>query len=216
MKYTQLNDRIYDYLCQQRSRADDPVLEQLRQETAALGDDSKMMISAEQGSLLTLLVAAIGARNAMEVGTFTGSSSICIARGLPPNGKLTCVDASPEWTAIARKYWKSAGVSEKIELRVGDGRKVVSELRPEAPLDFVFIDADKVGYDFYYETLLPHVRPNGLIVFDNMLWGADAFLLDATESDLALHKLNRKLAADARVEAVLLPVAQGMMICRKK
>lgn len=216
MKYTALTEQTYDYLCRYRSNANDPLLESLRKETLSLGDESRMMISPEQSSLLTLLAGAIGATRAVEVGTFTGSSSISIARGLPPNGNLTCFDASAEWTSIARKYWRLAGLENKIELRLGDARANLKSFQPDRPLDFVFIDADKTSYDTYYETLLPHVRPNGLICFDNMLWGADAHLPNANDDDRALHALNQKLAADCRVESVLLPIAQGLMLCRKR
>src|SRR3954468_1895719 len=116
MKYTQLTDPLYEYVCRYRSRSNDPALDQLQKETLALGDDSRMMIAPEQASFMTLLVAAIGAKNAIEVGTFTGSSSLAIARGLPADGKLICVDASAEWTSIAKKFWKLAGVEHKIEL----------------------------------------------------------------------------------------------------
>src|SRR5436190_23449971 len=142
LKYIPLDDPLYNYLCAMRSGTDDPVLRDLRAETEGLGDDSVMMISEEQGSFFSLLVAATGARTAVEIGTFTGFSSTCIARGLPADGRLFCFDMSEEWTAIARKYWKRAGVADKIELRLGDARKTLEGFLPYAPVDFVFIDAD--------------------------------------------------------------------------
>ena len=217
LKYLSLTDPLYRYLCRCRSDADDPILEALRKETEALGEDSKMQISQEQGSLMSLLVAAIGARTAIEVGTFTGYSSIGIARALPEDGRLICIDESEEWTSIARKYWASAGVEKKIDLRLGAAIKVLQQLDPLMKFDFAFIDADKTEYDAYYELILPRVRPNGLILFDNMLWGGRLGGAPVTEvSGQAINALNHKLARDERVECVLLPVADGIQICRKR
>jgi len=217
-KYVPLNDPLYAYLIAQRSNADDPVLQALYAETEKLGGIAAMSISPDQASFVSLLVAAIGAQWAVEVGTFTGTSSISIARGLVPGGKLVCFDQSGDWTAIARRYWAKAGVEDRIELRLGDARSLLPEFRPPAPLDFVFIDADKESYDIYYEMLLPHVRPGGLILFDNML--RDGQVIDPVLKDSpgtrAIHQLNRKLAADARVESVLISVADGLYICRKR
>jgi len=170
-KFTPLNDGLFRYLCACRSHASDRVLDDLRRETAALGEIAMMQIGPDQGAFMTLLVKAIGARNALEVGSFTGYSSICIARGLPDDGRLLCLDASAEWTAIALKYWRRAGVEDKIELRLGPAVASLKELEPGWKFDFAFIDAHKPEYDAYYELVLPRMRPNGLILFDNMLWG---------------------------------------------
>src|SRR5436190_19047604 len=151
LKYLPLNDQLYRYLCASRSNANDPVLEALRRETDALGDISRMQISPEQGSFMQLLVATIGAPSAIEVGTFTGYSSLCIARGLADGGRLICLDESQEWTAIARKYWAQAGVEKKIELRLGPAIPLLERLEPRLTFDFAFIDADKTEYDAYYE-----------------------------------------------------------------
>ncbi|MBV9470455.1 MAG: class I SAM-dependent methyltransferase, partial [Abitibacteriaceae bacterium] len=159
-KYVDLTPEVYEYVLKQRSGADDPVLQELRDETTRLGGISQMQISAEQGSFMTLLVAAIGTRKAIEVGTFTGYSAICIARGLAAGGKLICCDQSDEWTSIARRYWPRAGVEDKIELRLGPAQETLRQLEPGLEFDFAFIDADKSGYDAYYELILPHVRPN--------------------------------------------------------
>jgi len=137
------------------------VLSALQEETQKLGDISRMSISLDQASLITFLVATMGAKWAVEVGTFTGSSSISIARGLAPGGKLTCFDQDFKWTSIARRYWMKAGLQEKIELKLGNARDLLAHFRPPRPLDFVFIDADKESYDLYYEAILPHVRPGG-------------------------------------------------------
>jgi caffeoyl-CoA O-methyltransferase len=217
LTYVPLNDALYAYVLGQRSDAKDPVLDELRQETLGLGAAAEMAISPLQCSFMTLLVAAIGAKWAVEVGTFTGSSSISIARGLAPGGKLICFDKEFKWTSIARRYWVKADVHERIELRLGNARDFLSRFRPPFTLDFVFIDADKEGYDFYYEALLPHVRPGGLIVFDNMLQAGRIVEGGGAESDnvRAIAQLNRKLSTDPRVHGVLIPVADGLFLCRK-
>ena len=217
LKYLALNDSLYRYVCRHRSDANDPILRALRKETEALGDISRMQISEEQGAFMQLLVAAIDARSIIEVGTFTGYSSLCIARALPANGKLICVDASKEWTDIARKYWKKAGVDRKIELRLGSAIPILQKLERKLMFDLAFIDAEKTEYDAYYELLLPRVRRNGLLIFDNMLWGGRLGSGPIKQaSGRAIDALNRKLARDKRVEVVLLPVADGLQICRKR
>jgi len=217
LKYISLNDRLYRYVCACRSDADDSILEALRAATESLGDISRMQICREQGSFMTLLLAAIGAKLAIEIGTFTGYSSLCIARGLAPGGRLICFDQSEEWTAIARKYWAQAGVENKIELRLGPAVPTLKKLERRLRFDFAFIDADKTEYDAYYELVLPRLRQNGLILFDNMLWGGrlgPGRIRHA--SGRAIEKLNRKLAQDERIESVLLPVADGIHLCRKR
>jgi caffeoyl-CoA O-methyltransferase len=217
-KYVSLNDRRYRYLCRCRSDAADPLLEELRAETATLGKEvSKCQISDDQGTFLSILVAAAGVKSAIEVGTFTGYSSLCIARALPPKGKLICLDASEEWTAVARKYWAKAGLQDRIELRLGPAIARLKRLEPGLTFDFAFIDAAKTEYDAYYELLLPRIRRNGLILFDNMLWGGrlgDGAVRQA--NGRAIDALNRKLASDPRVEAALLSVADGIQFCRKR
>ncbi len=217
LKYTALDDPLYTYLCSMRSGANDPVLRDLREETEKLGDDSVMMISEEQGAFFSLLVGAIGAKTAVEIGSFTGYSSICIARGLPEEGRLFCFDLSDEWTSVARRYWTRAGVEKKISLLLGDARETMRKFQPPAEIDFAFIDADKTGYATYLELILPHLRRGGVIVFDNMLWGGRLGRgpLD-DESGRAIDSLNRKLANDPRVESVLLPIADGLHVCRKR
>jgi len=217
MKYLALNDQLYRYVCECSSNANDPILDGLRKETEALGDVSRMQISREQGSFMTLLVATMGARSAIEVGTFTGYSSLCIARGLADGGRLICIDESKEWTAIARRYWAQAGVQNKIELRLGAAIPALRSLPTDLVFDFAFIDADKTEYDTYYELILPRVKSNGLLLFDNMLWGGRLGAGRVEDpSGKAIDQLNRKLAQDARVEAVLLPIADGLQLCRKR
>lgn len=220
-KFISLTQDIYRYLEPLRSDVGDSLLNELRAETAALGSISEMQIAPEQGTFLTILVAAVRARNALEIGTFTGYSALCIARGLGAGGRLTCLDRSGEWTSVATKYWQAAGVSETIDLRLGDGCETLPALIEEKgePFDFVFIDADKTGYDFYYENVLPQCAAGTLLIFDNMLRGGRlATETDDTLSndDMAIAALNAKLAQDDRVESVLLPVADGLNICRKR
>jgi caffeoyl-CoA O-methyltransferase len=218
LKFTPLNSRLFRYVCNCRGNAGDTVLEALRAETAALGEIAFMQIGPDQGALMTLLVAAIGARDAIEVGTFTGYSSICIARGLSPRGCLLCLDSSAEWTAIARKYWARAKVNNKIELRLAPAIESLKTLEKGRSFDFAFIDARKTEYDDYYELVLPRMRPNGLILFDNMLWGGrlGGNKLEKKPDGRVIDRLNRKLARDKRVESVLLSVGDGLQICRVK
>jgi len=216
LKYVPLTDSLYRYLCSCRSQATDPLLDALRKETDTLGEVSRMQISQEQGTFLTILTAAIGASAAIEVGTFTGYSSICIARGLRPRGRLICIDSSEEWTTIAKRYWAKASVQDQIELRLGSAIPILQQLDPAVTFDFAFIDAEKTEYEIYYELILPRVRMNGLILFDNMLWGGRLGSGPVKEeSGKAIDTLNRKLASDERVQTVLLPIADGLHLCRK-
>jgi caffeoyl-CoA O-methyltransferase len=214
LKYVPLDDELCAYIAAHRSRASDHILDDLRAETEKLGSLSEMLISREQGSFLTLLTTVLQVRSAVEVGTFTGYSAICIARGLLADGRLLCIDINEEWAAIARRYWKLAGVDAKIELRLRGGQTELETLATRTQFDFAFIDADKPGYDLYYELLLPHVRTNGLLVFDNML--QHGRVIDPKDqSAQAIDTLNKKLSDDARIECVLLPIADGLMLCRK-
>jgi len=216
-KYIPLTDSLYHYLSRFRSDASDSVLHALRAETDTLGDLSQMQIGEEQGTFMSILVTAIGAQSAIEVGTFTGYSSLCIARALPPSGRLICIDQSQEWTSVARKYWAQAGLQNRIDLCLGDAIPILKQLEPGLTFDFAFIDAEKTQYDAYYELILPRVRPNGLILFDNMLWGGRLGAGPIKEpSGLAIDALNHKLAKDPRIETVLLPIADGLQLCRKR
>jgi len=216
-KFLPLNERLYHYLCRCRSDASDPILQALRGETDALGKVSEMQIGEEQGTFMGILAAAIGAKSAIEVGTFTGYSSLCLARALPADGRLICIDQSEEWTTLARKYWAQAGVQDRIELRLGPAIPILEQLEPGLTFDFAFIDAEKTEYHTYYELLLPRVRPNGLLLFDNMLWGGRLGGEPVVEAaGRAIDALNHKLASDTRVETVLLPIADGLQLCRKR
>jgi len=216
-KYVALNDQLYDYIARHRSRFVDPLLRELRAETESLGEVARMLISPEQGDFLTLLARLLDVRCAIEVGTFTGYSSICLARGLAGNGQLFCFDMNAEWTAIAQRYWVREGIAGRIELQLGDAREKLLTWEPPEPLDLAFIDADKPGYDTYYEILLPKMKANGLFIFDNMVWGGRVIAQPLTDPDgLAIDRLNQKLANDPRVDSVLLPIADGLHFARKR
>jgi caffeoyl-CoA O-methyltransferase len=215
-KFTALTPALYAYLLEHNPPEDD-VLRDLARETAALGPIALMQVAREQGALLTLLTRILGAGRALEIGTFTGYSSICIARGLAPGGRLVCCDVSEEWTAIARRYWARAGLDDRIELRLGPALETLPALPADPPLDLVFIDADKPSYQAYYEAVLPRLAPNGLVVFDNVLWmGTVADPTNTDASTVAIRALNDYVAADPRVDAVMLPIADGITIVRRR
>ena len=169
-KFVTLNPKLYDYLVA-HGHNDDPLRAELVTETARLGMISGMQIATEQGTFMGILVAAIGARSAVEVGTFTGYSALCVARALPADGRLLCCDVNEEWTSIGRRYWERAGVANKITLKLAPAAETLKALPQSHTFDFAFIDADKTNYATYYEEILKRTRPNGLILFDNVLWG---------------------------------------------
>ena len=215
-KFTALTPPLYAYLVAHNPPQDD-VLRDLAAETAALGPVSMMQIAVEQGAFLTMLGHVIGARRAIEVGTFTGYSAISIARGLAPDGRLLCCDVNEEWTNVARRYWTRAGLGDRIELRLGPAIDTLRTLPRTADVDVVFIDADKTSYRAYYEELLPRLSPRGVMVFDNVLWGGNVIDAgDQDESTVALRELNDFVARDPRVESVMLPVADGLTLVRRR
>ena len=216
-KYVALNDELAAYVDARRHDAGDPLLRELAERTAdATGSAARMQIPGDQGAWLTATVAAMNAKQAVEIGTFTGHSSICIARGLPPGGELHCFDRSEAYTAIAREFWSRAGVEDRITLHLGDALEQLAGM-PEAQLDFAFVDADKAGYDAYYNALLPRLRPGGLIAFDNMLWGGDVIDPENKDDDTrAIRALNDRLTSDQRVDNVLLTIGDGVHLCRKR
>jgi predicted O-methyltransferase YrrM len=196
-----------------------PLQKRLRAETAKL-PMAMMQIGPDQGALLALLVRLIGARRTLEIGTFTGYSALTVAQALPEGGKVIACDVSEEWTAIARRYWREAGLADRIELRLGPAAetlKALLEAGGAGSFDFAFIDADKSGYDTYYELCLRLIRPNGLIAIDNVLWSGA--VLDPKKRDAdtaALRALNLKIRDDARVDSALLSVGDGLMLARKR
>jgi caffeoyl-CoA O-methyltransferase len=213
-----LDDRLYHYL-QAVSLREPDVLVRLRAETARL-PAAGMQISPEQGQFMALLVRLLGARRCLEVGTFTGYSALACALALPPDGRLVTLDISPEWTAIARRHWLEAGVADRIELRLGPAAGSLLALLAEGAadsFDFAFIDADKTGYDGYYERVLQLVRPGGLIALDNVLWSGRVADPNAQDADtIALRALNRKLHADPRVDLSMLPLGDGLTLARRR
>ena len=215
-KFTAMTPDLYAYLVDHRSERD-AVLAALAQETENLGPISLMQIAPEQGAFMTILARVIGARSAVEVGTFTGYSALSVARGLGDDGKLLCCDINEEWTGIARRYWERAGVAHKIDLRIGPALDTLRALPSDTQFDLGFVDADKPNYQHYYEAILQRLRPNGLLLFDNVLWSGQVVDAASTdESTRALRQLNDRIAADPRVEAVMLPVADGLTIVRKR
>ncbi|MEV6597526.1 class I SAM-dependent methyltransferase [Actinoplanes sp. NPDC051346] len=212
-----IDPAISDYLLAHCTPADD-ILRDLAAETRArFPDDVVMQISHDEGELLTMLVRLTGARTAVEVGVFTGYSSVCIARGLADGGRLTACDVSEEFTALARGYWKRAGVADRIDLRIAPAIETLRALPTDPVVDFAFIDADKTGYLGYYEELVPRLRPGGLIVLDNVLQAGRVVAHGPqSESVVAIREVNDRVVADERVESVMLPVRDGVTLIRRR
>ena len=215
-QFIALTPKLYEYLVAHGHNGD-PIRAELAAETAKLGQISTMQIAAEQGTFMAILAAAIGARSAVEVGTFTGYSALCVARALPADGRLLCCDVNEQWTGIGRRYWERAGVASKITLKLGPAADTLKALSASHTFDFAFIDADKSSYPIYYDEILKRLRPGGLILIDNVPWtGA---ILDEAIKDadtMALRALNDFIAKDTRVEAVMLGFSDGVTIVRKK
>jgi caffeoyl-CoA O-methyltransferase len=207
---------VHEYLLAHGQRPD-AVQQSLIDATAALGPVAGMQIAPEQGAFMTMLTQLVGARFAVEVGTFTGYSALCIARGLASGGRLLCCDVNEEWTSIGRRHWDEAGVADRIELVLAPAVDTLSALPDEPTIDLAFIDADKTNYVNYYEQIVRRVRPNGLILVDNVLWGGRVVDAGDTASDTeAIRVFNDLVAADARVDAVMLPVSDGLTLLRKR
>jgi caffeoyl-CoA O-methyltransferase len=211
-----LSPAIHDYLVQHGTPPDD-IQQALIEETRRLGGIAIMQIAPEQGAFMTLLARLIGARRAIEVGTFTGYSALCIARGLADDGHLLCCDVSEEWTRVGRPYWEKAGVGRKIELRLAPAAETLRDLPLDPVVDLAFIDADKGGYPVYYEEILKRLRPGGLILVDNVLFmGTVVDPAVQNESVVAIRAFNDLVARDPRVDRVMLPVGDGLTLLRKK
>jgi len=214
-KFTALSDRLYQYLLA-HSAPPDAILEDLIAETEKIGRLAVMQIAPDQGALLTMLGKLINAKLAIEVGTFTGYSGISIARGLAEGGQLITCDISKEYTTIAKRYFARAGLDNKITLKLGPAVETLAKLDVR-DVDIAFIDADKTNYRNYYEAILPKMRKNGLIIFDNVLWGGAVVSRWANDADtVAIRELNDFLVQDSRVDVVMLPVADGLLLARKK
>jgi predicted O-methyltransferase YrrM len=214
----ELTDKLDDYLLGVSSREND-VQRRLREETARL-PMAGMQIAPDQGQFMALLARLVGARNCLEIGTFTGYSALAVALALPPEGRIIACDVNPETTAVAQRYWREAGVADKIDLKLAPALATLDALlaaRQEGRFDFAFIDADKENYDAYYERVLRLLRPGGLIVIDNVLWGGTVADLRVKDPETAaLRALNQKLHRDERVDLVLLPLADGITLARKR
>ncbi len=212
-----LTPELHSYLIA-HSTPTDEIADWLVSETATQAADFiGMQISPEQGSFMTLITAALGVKNAVEVGTFTGYSSLCIARGLAPGGRLLCCDVSEEWTTIARQAWSRAGVDDRIDLVIAPARETLRALPRDETVDLAFIDADKGSYSEYYEEILLRMRPNAVLFVDNTLWsGAVLDPADSGADTLAIKLFNEKLATDDRVDVVLLTIGDGLTMVRKR
>jgi len=213
-----LSPEIHTYLVA-HGTPPDSIASDLIAATNELGGISMMQVAPEQGALLTLLTRLIGAKAAIEIGTFTGFSALCIARGLDDDGRLVCCDVSDEWTSVGQPHWAKAGVASKIDLRIAPATETLAALKDAAgdarPYDLAFIDADKTGYDAYFEALLGLIRPGGLILVDNVLW-MGSVIDDAIQTDdtNAIRAFNDKVSADDRVDCVMASVSDGLTFLR--
>ena len=215
-KFTTLDESLYAYLVEKGTRQDD-VLRRLAEETERMGDIAVMQIGPDEGAFMTLLVRAIGARRALEVGTFTGYSAICIARGLPADGELVACELSEDYAKTARRWFDEAGVSERVDLRLGSALETLRAMPTEEAFDFAFIDANKDDYPGYYEECLARLRPGGVIAVDNVL-GAGRVVDPAPEDEQArgIVELNQRLATDERVDIAMVPIADGVTLALKR
>lgn len=215
----ELNDSVYEYLLRIGTRESDSARE-LREATKRATSAHGMQISPEQGAFMSILVKIINARRTIEVGTFTGYSALVVAEALPDDGRVIACDVSEEWTAVGRPFWERAGVADKIDLRIRPAVDTLSDLLDQGKagqFDFAFIDADKSNYDMYYERCLTLLRPGGVIGIDNVLWGgrvADETFAD--EDTAAIRALNAKTNEDARVDACILPIGDGLTLAVKR
>ena len=212
-----IDEELVKYL-QATGYRSDPVINKLVDETLALGNVSAMQIAPEQGQFLEIIVKILNANSCLEIGRFTGLSSLCIARGLPESGKLITIDNSDEFLSMAEKYWKMANQETKIESIIGDGVDVLqSMIDRQQSFDFVFIDADKNNYPHYYELSLKLLRPNGILIIDNMLWHGDVADENKTDKQTTtIRALNKKIQTDERIDFSLLPLSDGLSFIRKK
>ena len=211
-----ITEKLYEYLLSVSLREPD-VLRELREETA-LDESANMQISPEQGQFMGLMVKLLGARRTLDIGVYTGYSSLCIGLALPEEGRVIACDVNREWTAMAKRYWRKAGVEDKIELHLGPAQQTLERFLGKGgdSFDFAFIDADKINYDIYYEYCLQLIRPGGVIAIDNVLWKgavADAGV-HAVDTE-AIRTLNQKIHTDPRVEISLVPIADGLTLVRK-
>ena len=221
VKHVPVSEAMRAYLARSCSPLD-PVVAGLVEKTAALGDQAGMMVPAEQAALLTLLAATLGARTAVDVGTFTGLSALALARGLAPGGKVITCDVSDAHTDLAREYWELAGVADRVDFRMGAAGRTLAGLAADLAADLVFIDADKMNYPTYHTLAVPLLRPGGLLIADNVF--LDGYVMDPDLAGDSLMRscarqvraFNAALAADDRLDVVMLPIADGLTIARKR
>jgi caffeoyl-CoA O-methyltransferase len=213
-----LPDELHTYLLDVGVREPD-LLRQLREETGAMPEHD-MQIAPEQGALMALLVQLVDARRCLEVGTFTGYSSLSVALAMPPDGRLVCCDISREWTDVARRYWAQAGVADKIELRLGPALDTLDAMVLEGQagtFDFAFLDADKDNYPAYADRMIALLRSGGLLAIDNVFWGGEVADPEVDNASVrAIRALNRMLATDERVSLAMVPIADGLTLARKR
>ena len=213
-----IDDRLYHYLLGHSLR-ETPLMRELREQTAG-HELARMQIAPEQGQFMALLVELTGAREILEIGTFTGYSALCMAQAMPADGRMVCCDLSEEWTAVAREYWERAGVRSRIDLRIAPALETLDALIADGEtdrFDLAFIDADKTNYRHYYERCLLLLRRGGLLMFDNTLWGGAVADPDDNDADtLALRALNRLLHNDERVSLSLVPIGDGLTLARRR
>jgi caffeoyl-CoA O-methyltransferase len=219
-KFTPLDDELHAYLVEHGARQDE-VLRRVQEDTAAMGDIATMQIAPDQGAFMTLLCKLLDARETLELGTFTGYSAICIARGLAPGGRLIACELSEEYAEIAARNFEAAGVADRVEIRIGPAIETLHGLPEREVFDFAFIDADKTGYPTYYEETLARLRRGGLIVLDNVLTGGAvvdrASLGNYSEDSVAtMRALNERIRDDERVDIAMVGIADGLMLARKR
>ena len=211
-----LSPAVHDYIVAHGTPPDE-IQQGLIDATRELGGISIMQVAPEQGAFMTLFTRVIGARRAIEVGTFTGLSALCIARGLPDDGRLICCDVNDEWASVGKPYWEKAGVAGRIDLRIAPALETLRALPEEPTTDLAFIDADKPAYVDYFEALLPRMRSGGVILVDNVLWmGRVADPTVDDEQTQAIRRFNDHVAADPRVDCVMLPISDGLTLLRTK
>jgi len=211
-----IDDEIVEYASAHSSPPDDLQVELQQVTKDKTGVAARMQIGDDQAVFMELLTRAMGARHALEVGTFTGYSALAVARGMGPEGRLLCCDVSEEWTSIAREYWERAGVSDRIELRIGPAIETLRDLPETTRFDIAFLDADKVTYPDYYEEIIPRLRQGGLLLIDNVLQGGR--VIDSSIDDdsvRAIRKVNDRVASDTRVRTVMLPLGDGITVAQR-
>jgi len=215
---TPITDELYQYMTDSWLRESE-ILAELRDETAKLSEVSAMQISPDQGQFMAFMVKLMNAKKILEIGTFTGYSALAMAMATPDDASITCCDVSDEWTSIGEKYWKKAGVDNKIELHLAPALETLSRLQENEKnsFDFAFIDADKLNYDAYYEACFLLIRSGGVIAIDNVFWGGwSADLSQQDEDTKAIRALNQKLHSDERIDLSIVPIGDGLTLARKR